>query len=191
MVPIPTSDSTTDQPARLGAGSNPEAAHASLGSPHSLVSLAPLPRRRKVFFGALASSKSALELELIEHAVLGVDEHGVIAFKHDVGPRVHELAAMAAPSSPDLAMSPEAASLNPVFSPPSRSPADAALGTSYCNETLRIRHSPVTATEMAAEKARTYGWDSASYDVVYLGHGDFLMPGLVDTHTVRTPRLPM
>lgn len=152
----------------------------------------PPARRRTVFFGALASSKSALHLELLEHAVLGVDEHGTIAFKDDVGPRVHELAALAPHSAPGTGGRPSG--LSPA-TPVTMRDADgdaagaaaaaASLGASYDAASARIRHTPVTATELAAERARVHGWDPASCDVVYLGHGDFLMPGMVDTHTVR------
>ncbi|KAN0065728.1 hypothetical protein ACQY0O_000858 [Thecaphora frezii] len=161
-----------------------------------------LPRR--VFIGAVISSKGINDLRIIERAILGVGSGGVIRFVEDLDTfdaqqaqqqqqqpsNIHppdSSATSAAPQGEDRSATPvptanrsgitglpEAPALSSLEMPP---PAV----SQPCEDGL----SEAAPTEQALVKrvVEKYGWKYKQYRLVRIPPGSFICPGFIDTHT--------
>ncbi|KWU44150.1 Metallo-dependent hydrolase [Rhodotorula sp. JG-1b] len=91
----------------------------------SAAPLGTIKLKKRVFHGTLIHSLSLTEIEYLENALLGVDEHGVIAFLDNA----------------------------------------------------------VSSAADVDQRLEAHGWSRQDAQVVEMKRGEFLMPGLIDTHT--------
>uniref|UniRef100_V5EK44 Amidohydrolase-related domain-containing protein n=1 Tax=Kalmanozyma brasiliensis (strain GHG001) TaxID=1365824 RepID=V5EK44_KALBG len=140
-----------------------------------------LPKR--VFVGAIISSRSATDLSIIERGILGVGSGGVIRFLEDLD-KLERLVSRPAslttsaqtPSSESSASTSNAPALEmPPPAVPSRHPttnAASPLDEASQREQQLIKH--------VLDK---HGWRRGQYKLTRLPPGSFLCSGFIDTHT--------
>lgn len=155
-----------------------------------------LPKR--VFVGAIISSRSPTDLSIIEHGLLGVGSGGVIRFLEDLDvlERQEEqmVHAAASPSGESSASTNDDRSSTPVPIPGARS---SALPEAPELTTLEMPP-PAVPTQLASagitEAAKhenrliktvldKHGWRHGQYKITRIPPGSFLCSGFIDTHT--------
>ncbi|PWN46549.1 hypothetical protein IE53DRAFT_391275, partial [Violaceomyces palustris] len=130
-----------------------------------------LPRR--VFVGAIITSRSPSDLLIIERGILGVGSGGVIRFVEDLDLLKARETTSASAAVPPLAKRPDSSSNH-------RADDDRhhhlEMPTSHASEADEEER-------LISKVLERNGWKSAQCKLVRIPKGSFLCPGFIDTHT--------
>lgn len=165
-----------------------------------------LPKR--VFVGAIISSRSATDLSIIERGILGVGSGGVIRFLEDLDVLERQLPLPAGPSTSAASPSGESSTstsgtsstVEDRSSTPVPIPGSSHSGLPEAPELSSLempppavpsRAPPTTALDAASQREYQlikhvldkHGWRNGQYKLTRLPPGSFLCPGFIDTHT--------
>ena len=140
-----------------------------------------LPRR--VFVGAIITSKTVTDLRIIERGILGVGTGGVIRFVEDLD-AVSQSQSSALHAEEDRSSTPVAV---PNAKPrvPSLSDAPALeMPPPAVPAANSSQNAALTADDALIRSiAERYGWRHGQYKLVRIPPGSFLCSGFIDTHT--------
>ncbi|SPO35978.1 related to guanine deaminase [Pseudozyma flocculosa] len=158
-----------------------------------------LPRR--VFIGAVISSKGVNDLRIIERAILGVGSGGVIRFVEDLDLlEAQEKLQQAAPSPSETSTASTASQGEDRSSTPIAIPGQASTAglpdapalsklempppaVAQQSQTAGLSESAKQEQALVKKVVEKHGWRYKQYKLVRVPPGSFICPGFIDTHT--------